>query len=124
MTEILHRVDEAATEQPEEACPPDLSAFDFRRERRYPCNVTPVAVHSPDDPESFAAQIVNVSKSGLRLRAARSLWPGQRVTISFADAKRNKAIRAEARFCNSPEDGIYEIGLEITSFIPATNARR
>jgi hypothetical protein len=120
MIEILHRADEAETKQPEEDSSQDLSAFDFRRERRYLCNVTPVAVQPPDDPEPFAARIINVSKSGLRLLAARSLWPGQRVAISFADAKRNKAIRAEARFCQSPEDGIYEIGLEITNFIPAT----
>jgi len=121
MTETLLYGDEAEKAQPEEYSLPDLSAFDVRRERRYPCNVTPVAVQSPDDPEPFAARIINVSKSGLRLLANRSLWPGQRVTISFADAKRNKAIRAEARFCNSRQDGMFEIGMKITSFIPVTH---
>jgi PilZ domain len=95
----------------------DPSVGDLRSGRRHQCTVTSVAVHSTNDTESFAALILDVSKSGLRLRAERALSPGHQVTVSFADAKKNTVIHAEARFCHSGQDGTYEIGLEITDYI-------
>jgi hypothetical protein len=95
---------------------------DLRDGRRHQCIITSVAVHSINDPESFPALILDVSKSGLRLRAKRALSLGHKVTVSFADAKRNPVIHAEARFCHPAQDGTYDIGLEITDYITTDDA--
>jgi hypothetical protein len=82
-----------------------------------------VAVHSINDPESFPALILDVSNpAGLRLRAERALSLGHKVTVSFADAKRNPVIHAEARFATPLQDGTYDIGLEITDDIATDDA--
>jgi hypothetical protein len=93
------------------------SVEDLRHEHRYQCTVTTIAIHSTNTPEPFGALILDVSKSGLRLRAPRPISGGQQVTIVFANAKRKPVIHAEARYCRSDQDGTYEIGLKITDSI-------
>src|SRR4051812_45949134 len=80
----------------------------LRRDRRYECTVTPILVNSGSDSEPFEALVLDVSKSGLRVKARRALSPGCQVRISFADPKKNMVLNAEGRFCNSSEDGTYE----------------
>jgi len=84
---------------------------ELRRERRYQCTITPAAVHPSGDHEPFEAQVVDVSKSGLLLRANRALADGEAVTISFTDQKNTK-ITAIARYCRLVQDETYEIGFE------------
>ena len=85
----------------------------LRTDRRYPCIVTPVSIHSSAHPEPFDGFVLEVSKSGLRVRSARALPPGVQVRISFAGPSAKTIIDAESRFCNSVEGGTFEIGLEI-----------
>jgi hypothetical protein len=121
MNWFLKEGDDTESKQPKKYSLKDFFAGELRRERRYPCTESLVAVYSLGDPEPFSAWVVNVSKSGLRLQAERSLWPGHQVTISFADPNRSNVIRAECRYCHSEQEGIYEIGLEITNFVAPNN---
>ena len=100
-----------------------LSAYQ-RRERRYPCAATEVAVKTPTEP-SFNGLVLDVSKSGIRLRTSRTLQPGLRVTVSFAQGRKQTMLHAEVRFCKDVPDGSYELGLEIEDFIatPSTHPK-
>ena len=87
---------------------------DLRRERRYQCTVTPVAGHSADISEPFAAVILNVSRSGLRIQGPRPLSRQDQINISFPDNEKRPVIHAEVRFCRHNQDGTHDIGLRIT----------
>jgi len=87
---------------------------ELRDEQRYPCTVTLVVVQSSNNPEPFPAHILEISRSGLRLRAGHALAPGREITVSFVNARKNTVIECEARYCQSLADGKYEIGAKIT----------
>jgi hypothetical protein len=88
-------------------------AGDLRHGREYRCTVTPV--HSADVSEPFAAVILDVSRSGLRIEALRMLTVQDQVNISFADEEKKPVIHAEIRFCRANLDGTYDIGLRINA---------
>jgi PilZ domain len=94
---------------------PDLDSVKLagalRHGRRYQCTVTPVA----DLSEPFAAVILDMSKSGLRLKAPQALSPRDQVKISFADEEKKPVIYAEVRFCTTNLDGTCDIGLRINA---------
>ena len=93
-------------------------AGDLRHGQRYQCTVTPVAVYSGSLSEPFAAVIVDVSQSGLRIQAPRVLSVRDQVTISFADEEKKPVLHAEVRFCTKNLDGTYDIGLRINGKSP------
>jgi hypothetical protein len=80
---------------------------DLRHNRRYQCTVTPVG-------EPFAAVILDVSRSGLRIQGPRPLSYRDEIDISFPDNEKKPVIHAEVRFCTANQDGTYDIGLRIT----------
>jgi PilZ domain len=89
--------------------------------QRYTCIVSPVGVHSGDISEPFAAVILDVSRSGLRIQAPRRLSIRDQVNISVHGEKEKPVIHAEVRFCRPNLDGgTYDIGLRIIDTINNT----
>jgi hypothetical protein len=92
---------------------PNSRANDVRREHRYQCAVTQVSVNLGNDSLPFPAVMLDLSKSGLRLRAERRLDPGQHLTISWTGRNKSTIISGESRFCHSLADHLYDIGIRI-----------
>ena len=89
-------------------------ARDLRHGQRYQCTMTPVAIDAEHVSEPFAAVILDMSRSGLRIQGPRPLSYRDQINISFPDNEKKPDIHAEVRFCTANQDDTYDIGLRIT----------
>jgi hypothetical protein len=61
------------------------------------------------DGETVTAQVVDVSSTGIRLRADRALVPGTNLSFKLNQL----AITANVRYCRSTSESEYDAGLYI-----------
>ena len=81
-----------------------------RREARYPTNdPAQVEIRSGATAKAFPATVLDVSKSGLRLKIEATINRGSEVKISL---QRNIVIFGQIRYCRPFEDG-FEVGVLI-----------
>lgn len=100
-----------------------IAPFDQRKEPRYPsageAEITPLG-EGPSEP--IPGTVIDVSKSGLRVRSLRSFRVGSRLRVRFGEM----LAFAVVRWCQ-PCDGGYDFGMRIEHMVPhslVTRVRR
>ena len=81
---------------------------DRRRESRYPSSEAAV-VSDLNTGSMFEAETVNVSKSGIRLRAPQDAAPGTRVRARLGQV----IVFGEVRWCRAVEGGLFDLGVRV-----------
>jgi hypothetical protein len=93
--------------------PPDLhvpandESQDRRRDPRLSCDSTVVALHLDASDEPLAANLIEVSRAGLKLQAAEALPVGSLITIDVGEI----TVLGEVRRCDPGPGDSYTVGL-------------
>src|SRR4051812_2799428 len=88
-----------------------------RLEKRIPCTLSAVRITAEGDLETVAGYVMNVSKSGVRLRTEKYFRCRQKVAVEIVDLLIRGSIRYRTVRSGHPES--FEMGLwidEVASF--------
>ena len=80
---------------------------DRRRDLRLSCDSTVVALHLDAGETPLTANLVEVSRAGLKLQAPEALPVGTLITIDLGEIK----VIGEVRRCDPGPDESYTVGL-------------
>jgi hypothetical protein len=86
---------------------------DRRKEHRYPVNQSATVTVLTGAVSSTPATVVDVSRSGLRIRVQCPIWTGAQIEIRTGEV----VIFGEVRYCGPPTQSGYDIGIHIEQVI-------
>ena len=78
----------------------------------------PIDLQINDGHQSYETQLVNVSRSGIRLRIPVALSPDQVITVTVTDSDGlNLNLTAVVRWCTQQEQNAWNIGCELADTV-------
>lgn len=90
------------------------TAANRRSEPRFPANApVEVSITYPVAQGHLAGTVIDISKSGLRLRMDTSLPKSSRVQVKLGEVM----VFGEVRHCREVEDGVFEAGIRIEDML-------